>query len=361
MLADGTIEAFRLQARFCTEFGSPLYAEFLTRAANDIEAGGAFAAVLDGWQGLPLPGALPLRLLGAVHRMVLDGNAPELARFYPSTGGTPRWPDAWEALHAIVASRAAELRPALDRQVQTNEVRRSAALLGGFLTVAGATGLQLRLLEIGCSAGLNLCWDRYRYELAPCEPDTPPSPDAPFTPRWGAADTSMVVRCGWHGSDAILGGSAQVASRAGCDIAPIDLTDPAQTRILESFVWPDQVERQAQLQAAITAVRRDPPHLTQRPAADWLTEQLAGRASRVATVVFHSIMWWYLSEDERQRVTATITAAGARATPVAPLAWLRLEIFGAPQAELRLTQWPDGAEHTFARADSHGRWVTWLA
>ena len=45
----------------------------------------------------------------------------------------------------------------------------------------------------------------------------------------------------------------------------------------------------------------------------------------------------------------------------APLAWLRLEILGSPQAELRLTQWPNGAEQTLARADSHGRWVTWLA
>ena len=35
----------------------------------------------------------------------------------------------------------ASLRPALDRHVQTNEVRRSAALLGGFLTVAAETGL----------------------------------------------------------------------------------------------------------------------------------------------------------------------------------------------------------------------------
>ena len=361
MLADGTVEAFRLQARFCTEFGSPLYAEFLARAADDIEAGGPFATLLNGWQGLPMPDALALRLLGAVHRMVFDGSAPQLARFYPSTGGTPRWPDAWEALHAIVADRAAELRPALDRHVQTNEVRRSAALLGGFLAVAGTPRLPLRLLEIGCSAGLNLCWDRYRYELATCEPDTPPALDAPFTSRWGAADASMVVRCGWHGSDAILAGSAQVASRAGCDLAPIDLTDPAQARTLESFVWPDQVQRQAQLRAAIAAVRSDPPHLTRHAAADWLAEQLAGRANGVATIVFHSITWWYLSEDERRRVTATIAAAGTRATREAPLACLRLEILGAPQAELRLTQWPDGAEHTLGRADPHGRWVTWLA
>ena len=44
MLADGTIEAFRLQARFCPSFGSPLYGDLLERAADDIEQGGPLAS-----------------------------------------------------------------------------------------------------------------------------------------------------------------------------------------------------------------------------------------------------------------------------------------------------------------------------
>jgi len=31
----------------------------------------------------------PLLLLAAVHRMVLEGELPEAARFYPSMGGKP--------------------------------------------------------------------------------------------------------------------------------------------------------------------------------------------------------------------------------------------------------------------------------
>ncbi len=360
MLADGTIEAFRLQAHFCREFESPLYAELLARAADDIEAGGPFAGLLAGWQGRPMPDALPLRLLGAVHRLVLDGAAPELAAYYPSAGGAVRHPEAWLALRALVAARAADLRPALDRQVQTNEVRRSAALLGGFLTVAGRTGLQLRLLEIGSSAGLNLGWDRARYEFAACAMDTPPAPGATFTPVWGAADAALVLRCGWHGARAVLAGGAHVVSRAGCDIAPVDLADADQARRLESFVWPDQLPRLQQLRAAIDVARRDPPRLTRRGAADWLAEQLAAPAAGVATVVFHSIMWWYLSDEERQRVAASLAAAGARATPDAPVAWLRLELQGTPKGDLRLTQWPGGSEELLGHGDPHGRWVTWL-
>ncbi|MFN8640181.1 MAG: DUF2332 domain-containing protein [Candidatus Binatia bacterium] len=301
MLADGTVEAFRLQAHFSAEFGSPFYGELLRRCADDVEAGGTLAQVLDGWQGKPIPDALPMRLCGAVHRLVLDGEAPALAAHYATVGGRARWPAAWDAFLAVVAARADAIRPQLDRQVQTNEVRRSAALLGGFLAVAARSGLPLRLLEIGCSAGLNLRWDHYRYELVDCAPQAPPTPDAA---RRGA----MGRRGRGHGRAHRLARAghrprrhARVARRAGCDLAPIDVADPDQARRLESFIWGDQPERLAQLRAAIDAARRDPPRLARRSAADWLAEHLATPAGGVATVVFHSVMWWYLADAERER------------------------------------------------------------
>lgn len=359
MLADGIVESFRLQAHFSAEFGSPFYGELLRRCADDIERGGPLARLLDGWQGKPIPDALPMRLCGAVHRLVLDGAAPELAAHYATVGGSARWPAAWDAFRAVIAARADAIRPELDRQVQTNEVRRSGALLGGFLTVAAETGLPLRLLEIGCSAGLNLRWDRYRYELLACAAATPPPADAPVVHRWGAADATMTVRAGWHGPGDVLRGTARVASRRGCDLAPIDVGDPEQARRLESFIWGDQPQRLAQLRAAIAAARHDPPPIARCSAADWLEAHLANAADGVATVVFHSVMWWYLSEPERERVTALIEAAGARASAAAPLAWLRFDLFGAAHYEVQLRLWPGGALRALAAACPHGRWVDW--
>jgi hypothetical protein len=354
MLAPGTIEAFRLQAEFCGAFGSPLYAELLARAADDIERGGPLARVLDGWSGNPIPDALVLRLMGAVHRRVLAGEEPALARYYPSTGGTPEWPAAWEAFRSVVEARAAALRPALDRQVQTNEVRRSAALAAGFLTVSAAHGLPLRTLEIGTSAGLNLLWDRYRYEVVPVADE-----HAPPRHAWGAPDSPVTIRTAWEGPLDVFRAGATVAERGGCDLAPVDVTDPAHVRGLESFVWADQLERLAQLRAAVALARRDPPALTRQSAADFLAQQLAALPRGVATVVFHSIMWWYLEEDERTRVTDIIHAAGAGAAPRAPLAWLRLELMGTVDPDLRLTRWPGGEEVRLGRADPHGRCVRW--
>jgi hypothetical protein len=354
MLAAGTIEAFRLQSEFCAKFGSPLYAELLARAADDVERGGPVARVLDGWVGNPVPDAVVLRLLGAVHRLVLDGAAPELARSYPSAGGRPAWPATWEDFLRVVSAHEATLRLALDRHVQTNETRRSAALLGGFLSVAAAHAMALRVLEIGSSAGLNLWWDRFRYEVVPYD-----AADGPARHLWGDPGSAVTVRTGWDGPLDVFAGSASVIERAGCDLTPIDVHDRAQVRTLESFIWADQVERLAHLRAAVALARAQPPVVARRGAAEWLGEQLSAPRDGVATVVFHSIMWWYLSEAERDRVSALIAAAGARATATAPLAWLRLELMGSTEPDLRLTMWPGGAETLLAHADAHGRYVRW--
>src|SRR6185436_3701388 len=116
-------------------------------------------------------------------------------------------PGAWPALRAALAAHAPELRALVDRPVQTNEVGRSAVLLGGFLLLARAHGLPLRLLEIGASAGLNLRWDHYRYEGAGV--------------AWG--DAASPVRL----TDVFevpppLAVTAEVNTRAGCDASPVD-------------------------------------------------------------------------------------------------------------------------------------------
>jgi hypothetical protein len=84
----------------------------------------------------------------------------------------------------------------------------------------------------------------------------------------------------------------------------------------------------------------------------------------VATVVFHSIVWQYVEAPERERIHAALEEAGARSTPGAPLAWLRMEPAAGrhadgPRVDLRL--WPGGTDRLVARAGYHGRPVRWLA
>ncbi len=60
--------------------------------------------------------------------------------------------------------------------MQTNEVGRSAVLVGGYATVTHRTALPLRVLEVGASAGLNLRWDHFAYDTGRVvcgDPDSP--------------------------------------------------------------------------------------------------------------------------------------------------------------------------------------------
>lgn len=358
----------RKQADACAALGSPLYAHLLRRAAADVEDDGPALDVLREHAFLPSGAAIALRFMGAVHRFVLEGNAGDLARFYPSAGGNEQDLDAaWEAFRSLLASNTDELRALLDRSVQTNEVGRAAALLGGFLEIARRSRLPLRLLELGTSAGLNLRWDRFRYEAD--------------TGSWGPADSP--VRLGGFAPAPDMSVAAEVVEREGCDPDPVDPTTEEGRRTLSVYVWPDQKERWARLQGALEIARLVPADVTQAAAGDWLQDRLAEGRSGAATVVFHSIVWQYIPAPEQQRIRALVAAAGAAADPDAPLAWLRMEPpvrvapdalrggqppepdFAAPDAraedlaDVHLTLWPGGETYLVAKAGYHGRPVVW--
>jgi hypothetical protein len=351
MLLDPILDAFRYQ-RDGLPATSPLYYRLLGLTVDDAEHGGICAEVLAQTpEGVsPVLDALPLRFLGGVHRLVLDGDAPELARFYPSAGGCfePDDPDPDRDPSPVFLATVAEHRDrvveSLARTVQTNEVGRCASLLPGFLAVAASTGLPLRVLEIGTSAGLNLRWDHYRYEGG-----------AEGT-AWGAADAPLRFTDVYVDPLPHLDVDALVVERRGCDRNPIDAASPEGAQLLRSFVWPDQLDRFAALEAALTLAPSAPLEVDRADAATWVSEQLARVVEGVATVVFQSIVWQYFSPDTRTAIRDTVKAAGSRATPDAPVAWLRMEPGANPTkgAEVRLRQWP-GEERIVAITGYHGR------
>jgi hypothetical protein len=338
--------AFRFQAGGCDLFGSPFYAELMRAAHDDVAEGGLVAQILDDWQGDPVRGFLPLRLFGAVHGRVLAGEAPELAACYPTAGGHADAAAAWPAFLAVLERDADRIRPRLERFPQTNEVRRCAGLLGGFLEIAAETGLPLRLREIGCSAGLNLQWSRYHYRLEPH--------------RWGSPDSPVAIEAEWSGGRAKFDSPVEIESRAGCDLAPRDIGDTGAVRELESFVWADQPERLEQLRAAVEITRADPPRVDESRAMHWLPAELDADSRGLCRVVFHSSVWLYLPPEEQASVRGQLADRGAIATRQTPLAWLRHEDGKVPGSmEIRLTLWPGGEDRLLGMGHPHGRFVQW--
>src|SRR5215469_5097978 len=232
--------AFRRQAGFCAELGSPLWSEAMEAIAADIETGGRFARLLAGWEGDLERGVLALRLFGGFHYLALAGQAPALAAQLPSTGGT-RDGALWSALCEALAQHEDLLRGFLDHPPQTNEIRRSAIFLGGFLEIAARSGLPLALCETGASAGLNLCWDRFDYRLG--------------AHRWIGTDPVLTLAVDWRGPPPRLDLRPVVANRQACDRRPIRLADPEARLRLQGYVWPDQLDRFAHLTTAMALAR----------------------------------------------------------------------------------------------------------
>ena len=328
----------RFQAKGCADLGSPFYAQLLESAAADLDSGGAVFDALSGFETESEWSALPLRLMGGVHRLVLQGRLADLEPHYPSVGGDGDAGAAWPAFLAALREHRQEIRQLVARGCQTNEVGRSAALLGGFLEVAHRTRLPLRILEIGASAGLNLRWDSYRYDSA--------------DGGWG--DEHSPVRF-VHFFDVAppLGRTAEVVERKGCDLEPIDPTSDEGALSLRSFIWADQLGRLSRLDGAIEIARAMPLTIERMDAAAFLERELDEAHDDVATVVYHSVFVQYLTEGSRWRITAAIEQAVSRATAGAPVYHLRMEP-DAATFQVKL------GDELLATCRPHGTAVRWL-
>jgi hypothetical protein len=345
---DKMLKAFRLQAGWCADLGSPFTSALLTRMADDLEQGGPTAALIGDWPGDPLPDAVTLRLTGALHAAVLARKDDALAAVYPKARDDWDMDAVWPRAKAFLEREAEWVRAFITNAPQTNETRRAIGLLPGFLIAAEVA--PLHLLEIGASAGLNQRIDGFRFETTTWTygPEAGPRIDTDWRlPPPEGLDRPLLI-----------------ASRAGCDVNPLNVGDPAQALRLKSYVWPDQPDRLERLDRAIALAQREGVTLEKADAANFLARRFKGPLPEGTTVVFHSVVWQYLPEATKQGVRAALNAAAATATPTRRLVWLRyepnplLEDLGAIEGfGVGLTLWPGAVQRRLASTDGHTRFV----
>lgn len=341
------LAAFRNQVAYCLANGAPVTARVVAAILAALEGAASNALIerIRRWQGPPLADALPLRIVGGIHALHLAGAEPGLAPIYRGL----RADDSKIITDAMLAHEA-RLLPWLDGPPQTNEAGRSSNFIAAMLWLAGH-GLPPRFecLEIGSSAGINLMLDRYRYDLGGVVVG-PPDAVMQFKPEWtGAPPRDRPF---------------DFASLEGCDVAPVDLTNPEQALRLKAYIWPEHRIRFERMDAAIRAATERPPCIAKMNAADFAEDRLARAQAEGATrVLMHSIAWQYVPEDQQQRVTAVMEAAGKKATSEKPLAWISLEANRITHRhELTVRYWPAGDEELLlARAHAHGADIEWLA
>ena len=242
---------------------------------------------------------------------------------------------SWEDVGGALRDETDFLRDwVATERVQTNEPRRCWWLVPCFLEAARRTGAAaFDCLELGCSGGLNLLWDRYGYEYAA-----------------GALEGSPVFRGEEQGRPVPVDALPPVRSRVGVDLAPPDLRSEEGVRLLKAFVWVGQEQRFADLDAAIDVWRRDPPEIVVGDLVDEVPGLLGSRSDDVVLLVWETAVFGYLPEERRERARALLAAADC--------------VFihtGQPQdgSHDYYGLYVDGEE--VAHAEFHGAWIEWLA
>lgn len=337
--------AFREQAASCEKLDSPFMGQLLRVLADNWTGGSKLDAKLCSFSGDigPAGASLPLRTAGGLHALVLSGRARDLVAVYP-----PHKVDddtLWQTVNSALHSHEDFILDWVESPPQTNEVRRSAALIAGGCTVARRFDLPIVLSELGASSGLNLMWDRYALSV----------PNGTL----GASDAVLTLTPDWEGPSPpkVM---PEIATRAGVDLNPLDPANAEDLLRLTAYLWPDQPHRLALTRAAASVMTAP---IVRGDAIDWLAERLESAPEGNVHMIQHTVAWQYFPREAQARGTALIEAAGRAATESRPLAWLAMESdgdrTGAIGAALALRLWPGDVTYDLGRVDFHGRWVKW--
>ena len=342
--------AFENQSAICTKAGAPFTGRLCRLVGQRLTPDTDIGRRILGWTGNPSHegDALPLRLMGGLHALARDGRDGAWSALYPPAEA-PDDEALWHEVSRVLREHHDFIDLWLNGPPQTNEVGRSAALMAGLLVLADRFGLPFETYELGASAGLNSSLDRYAHNLGGT--------------LAGNSASKVRLKPEWIGN-APPKAEVKIERRHLVDLNPLDASDHTTQNLLKAYVWADQLERLARLEAALDVAAQYPLEIAKGDAADWLenTLPLEGQAG-ICRVVMHTIAYQYFPDQAQARVRQHIERAGAQATEDAPLAWLSFEQseLGGPERRplLELTVWPSGEKQVLAVCQPHGALIDW--
>lgn len=337
---------------------SPLYEAIGRELAQDTE-------MLDWLAEVCGPRARATLPFAAVHYLLLSGvPADDLRKFYPSLVDESAPPDSgtYLAFRSFCVRESALLKALLaGRVTQTNEVARCSYLLPAFALVAALSGKPLSIVEVGCSGGLNLLFDRYGYD---------------FGGGCVFADATSPVRLTptLRGSRMPAIAMPAVSGRVGIDLEPVDVENDDAVRWLQACIWPEHVERMRNLRAAIGIARLQRPHVVKGNAVELLTGLAMQADPDAALVVVNTNVMLYFSPEERARYAQVLIDLSA----AREVFWIANEhpaLLGSAGFVAPMETSTDGSlplvmsrlfqgrrdDRILAVIGAHARWIEWRA
>ena len=339
-------EQFRRFSATARADQAPLYENLAGRIAQDEELLELAASARPGQP-------IAYLFFDAIHFLMLSGSRHDLARYYPSvTENALPAAFVFPVFRDFCQENGDQIRALLAvHGNQTNEVGRMAALLPGLSEAAKRGGRRpVGLVEVGPSAGLNLCLDRYFFDYGRV--------------AWGDSSSPVRIVCELEDDNVppLEAGVPEIAYRVGLDIEPIELTDDDAARWMLSSTWPDHRDLSQMQRHAIEVLRRDPPRLIQGDAVDGLPEVLAGVPRDLTLIVYQSFMIHHLSPERRDEFMAMLAREGEK-RPVHFISMYGAGIGGGSRrARVDIHEWAGDSYETrqLSEGHSHGRSLRWI-
>ena len=331
---------------------SPLYERVAIALSESDEA-------LRAIEAAPARKRRPAVILAALHDLALAGRAPALAAAYAAADGDAA---AGAAIDTLLRMTDSVVAIAVRRQARTNETGRGAVLYPAIAEAAHRVGADaVGLIDVGCSAGLNLNVDRagitYSNGQSLGDPSSPVQLSSSIV-----GDRPIPTRA-----------IPEVVARIGVDLDPVDVTDTDDARWLRACLWPDQPERLARLEAEMALAVTDPPLLLlQGDAVEVLPDAFAHVPSDALPVVTTT---WALShfplenrlrflhrldEAAAGRAVAWVSAEGVGVAPTIPTLGDR-RASGHSIIGLAVFDRSTLRAEAIGRCWSQGRLLAWLA
>lgn len=322
--------------------GSPMYQYLSTQVSQDNDLIN-LAKEADSKQ--PAPNLF----FAAVHFLVMQNPAEELARYYPSLGGTfeasSQMFKCFKEFCVRFNSRIAEILK--NRLVQTNEVQRCALLFPAVNFVSQKSGQSsLSLVDVGVSGGLNFLMDKAQIQYTDGRTLGPP-------------ESLLRIRCESKGKPIPPEQDVEIKDRIGIDLNPINLLNDEERHWNLALIWPDQLERVERFKSAIQLLRTASISFEKGSGNEVLPRVASSISNSHLLCVIHSFTLNQFSMEDRQAFDETLT----RLSSDRDIWRIGLEWIGTPEPELVVSKYVSGRkvlQQKVAECSGHGEWIRWL-
>lgn len=342
----------------------------LTAALFRVIAG--HPALLAELAGMPADKLPALLASAAISMLVRRDNPQPLASYFPLPARPqPPCDRGFEpAAAAFITARLAEISAVCrGHRYQMNEVARCAQLAVG-IAAACPGPRPVALVDLGTGAGLGLQLDRYRYQIG--------------DQLSGPAESPLTLRCAVRGDTAPPPAALPpIAARAGLELSPVDLADPAAVSWLQACA-PPEASALTRLTAAAAVARQHPARIVAGDVVDELPGVLAELPAGLPALVTDAYLAVFLPPARREELAAILRRAGRSRTvtwlsldPLVPLGpaghdsvqglpvpaglvrdYQRSGVFALLGA--RTFEGPAETGRLLARAHPSGQWLEWL-